>query len=132
MNTNIINKCKAYTSLEQSKKLAEILPLESADMTLVSLFELDNVTPKHCATLIPYTIFSGIGVPCWSLTALLNYIKDKCGYFELVYLSSTYDGRANKLKNVYRLSIDLHDVYEEEVIDACVKMIVWLKENNKL
>lgn len=32
METRVDNKCKAFTSLEQSRKLAEILPLESADM----------------------------------------------------------------------------------------------------
>ncbi len=30
--TSVNNKCKSFTSLEQSKVLAEILPLESADM----------------------------------------------------------------------------------------------------
>ena len=32
METSVNNKCRAFTSLEQSRKLAEILPLESADM----------------------------------------------------------------------------------------------------
>lgn len=67
-------------------------------------------------------------VPAWSLAALLNIIKDKCGYYELVYLKSTYDGRANRLENVYRLSTDIYDVYKEEPIDACVEMLNRLHE----
>ena len=48
METSVNNKCKAFTSLEQSHKLAEILPVESADMCFN-----DNE-------------------PCWSLAALLD------------------------------------------------------------
>lgn len=35
METSVNNKCRAFTSLEQSKKLANILPLESADMIYI-------------------------------------------------------------------------------------------------
>ena len=35
MDTNINNKCKAFTTLKQSKKLMEILPIESADMEYI-------------------------------------------------------------------------------------------------
>lgn len=66
---------KAYTDLEQSKKLAKILPLESADMAyyqwkddgnLVSPvpFVLDGMEEKGDG-LFDY-------IPCWSLVALLN------------------------------------------------------------
>ncbi len=66
------------------------------------------------------------------IAALLDYIKDKCNYFELVYLNNTFDGRANKLENVYRLSTDIYDVYEKEAIDACYEMIIKLHEQNLL
>ena len=131
---------KAYTDIPQSKKLAEILRLESADMHYnnVSIKGI-NYVDEHRAELMEYNraikVLSKYSInplfeviPCWSLTALLNYIKDKCGYFELVYLSSTFDGRANKLENVYRLSTDVYDVYENELIDACYEMILKLHE----
>lgn len=37
METSVNNKCKAFTSLEQSRKLAEILPLESAKCDSITL-----------------------------------------------------------------------------------------------
>ena len=76
---------KAYTDLEQSKKLAEILPLESADMhyTIVgdavvgdyqkgisgamSIAKAWKKNPDELAKKV---------VPCWSLAALLNILKD--------------------------------------------------------
>ena len=35
---------KAYTDLEQSKKLAKILPLESADMTYRPIMDIDSMS----------------------------------------------------------------------------------------
>lgn len=137
---------KAYTDLEQSRKLAEILPIESADMRYGYIAPYDysdrmydggyDEIPYPKDFLIKNQNFSAdeydAELPCWSLAALLNYIKDKCGYFELIYLSSTFDGRANQLENVYRLSTDMYDVYEKEVIDACVEMIIKLHEQKLL
>ena len=66
---------KSYTDIEQSKKLAEILPLESADMyymetspnnyTVGILQRLERDMLHNQAEY--YKMF-----PCWSLTALLN------------------------------------------------------------
>jgi hypothetical protein len=118
---------KAYTDLEQSKKLAEILPLESADMSYRPYREEGGIS-DYQASLCPHRFASWIGFPCWSLTALLNYIKDKCGYYELVYISSTVNGNGNKLENVHRLSTDIYDVYEHEIIDVCYESILKMKE----
>ena len=121
---------KAYTNIEQSKKLAEILPLESADMHY-SKYDTIHANTLYGSCDIEYFNIREY-IPCWSLAALLNFIKNKCGYFELVYLSSTFDGRANKLENVYRLSTDIYDVYKNELIDACVEMILKLNEQKLL
>ena len=64
---------KSYTDLEQSKKLAEILPLESADMCYIKR-EINN-------TFIETPIIKPIGdvlksLPCWSLAALLTILHD--------------------------------------------------------
>lgn len=69
---------KSYTSLEQSRKLAGILPLESADM----LFQLGEdkyadsirvpLTKKHWEQMMPDIN------PCWSLAALLSVLPKKC------------------------------------------------------
>lgn len=129
---------KAYTDLGQSKKLAEILPNNTADNTWerIAIAGSNLNVPEELQYVhngdMPFCFYSGVGVPCWSLAALLKYIKDKCGYFELVYLSSTFDGRTNKLENVYRLSADVYDVYENDLIDACVAMIERLHEQKLL
>jgi hypothetical protein len=75
---------KSYTDLQQSRKLAEILPLESADQTWARLTIVGanlNV-PEELQYIhdgdIPFQYYSGIGTPCWSLAALLNVIpKDE-------------------------------------------------------
>ena len=124
---------KSYTDIEQSKELTKILPIESADMCFVN----DGTSIKIDAN--PYNVRKLMWkdyvvevIPCWSFATLLNYIKDKCSYFELVYLRSTFDSRENKLENVYRLSTNVYDVYEKEVIDACYKMILDLHEQKIL
>ena len=59
---------RPYTDSEQSKKLAEILPIESADM-----FYRDNgidvkLMWEHSARKVTS--------PCWSLVALLGFIPN--------------------------------------------------------
>lgn len=107
---------KTHTTIKQSMELAKILPFESADM----FFPYNEEDVKRTWELK--------GIPCWSLAALLSIIKDKCGYFEFVYLKRTYDGRANPLEDVYRLSTDVYDVYNKEAIDACYELILKLHE----
>lgn len=66
METSVNNKCKAFTSLEQSKKLTEILPLESADMYWWHNGQRYYVETKE------HNDFQKSDIPCWSLAALLN------------------------------------------------------------
>lgn len=86
METSINNKCKAFTSLEQSKQLAEILPIESADMHYVrkthdfmgnpvdgewSHPEYGNPNSKYAKyAVMNFTTYEKL--PCWSLSALLQ------------------------------------------------------------
>ena len=125
---------KSYTDLEQSKKLAEILPIESADMAWYSSYAKEGYSIRMLNDTYPLDIIGEEhdDIPAWSLAALFNYIKDKCRYFELIYLRSTFDGRGNKLEKVYRLSTDVYDVFEKEIIDACYEMILKLHELNLL
>lgn len=79
---------KAYTDIVQSKKLAEILPLESADMHYNNgpCRGVDYTEP-FSAELMPYqealqlmkihkTNFMFQVIPCWSLDALLNVLPE--------------------------------------------------------
>ena len=60
---------KSYTDKKQSKKLAEILPLESADMCYPLPCEEGDK---------PLLEEGGFGsTPCWSLSALLNVLESE-------------------------------------------------------
>ena len=71
---------RSYTTVEQSSKLAEFLPLESADMHyskdfdsswFVDLAEYTSVKiPKYVVNVEEHLM------PCWSLTALLKYLSE--------------------------------------------------------
>ena len=62
---------KSYTDIEQSRKLAEILPLESADMYW---FRHDTETPKiYQKDMMKDSVC--VNLPCWSLAALLNVLR---------------------------------------------------------
>ena len=82
---------KSYTDIEQSKKLAEILPLESADMRYGYIAPYDYSDrmydggydeipyPKDFLIKNPnfYTNEYDAELPCWSLTALLAILPNE-------------------------------------------------------
>lgn len=117
---------KSYTDLEQSIKLAEILPLESADMYCPNRNGIDNyplpIEWKNGLPLLSQEI------PCWSLSALLEAIPD-----------SIYDNTDEFSQLEFsKRSVAYHDLNDgikigslkDNLIDACVDMIIKLKENN--
>jgi len=111
---------KSYTSLEQSRKLAEILPLESADMSWVS-----NGLGKPFARTIPIKGDPEELCACWSLAALLEYMNRNFYNISLSYCGSEYT-----------ISFDDNEIYKtitkDYSIDAAFEMIVWLKETNRI
>ncbi len=127
---------KSYTSLDQSKKLAEILPLESADMHYVLI---DTESELYSAGLGEY-----IGIlphyPCWSLSALLDvlpadYIAHKHYFLEISKMGDNtkpYEVRYFRFReqsdgaNFGRI---IHISYTaDNLVDACVEMIIKLHE----
>ena len=109
---------KAFTDIEQSKKLAEILPLESADMHYIIMG--DNEDPQ---TIVGLGEYIGIlpTIPAWSLTALIKMFDDKTGLAKEYDLWFCYDNGKSHCTKHY-----------DNPIDAAFEMIVWLKENNLL
>lgn len=112
---------KAYTDLEQSKKLADILPIESADMYYC--YGMDIHTKKWDYDIVPTIIDTSnqidIGdIPCWSLAALLRLIPN----FNM--LKRTIECRIETPRHSIDKACDL--------VDAAFEMVCWLKENNKL
>ena len=123
---------KSYTDLEQSERLAKILSLETADMSYTLEFDSGKyyisttsykswVVPKYAES---YKGFSQV-LPCWSLAALLDVLKDDIKIEKTLFDQS----------DMFTYSI-LGDAYEyrtyehENLIDACVEMIIKLKELN--
>lgn len=123
METNVNNKCRAFTSLEQSKRLAEILRIESADMCF-NISQRSNMPPL----MTPYSKFNEFFnmekipdflIPCWSLAALLNVLP-----------SSTLDSSDD---HHYRLHcMERFTEWYDNQIDACYEMILRLHEQNIL
>ena len=72
---------KAYTDIEQSRKLVEILPLESADMHYATWTILDGefiVSPNQGSTIESLQEEYGNQIiPCWSLAALLDILTEQ-------------------------------------------------------
>jgi len=110
---------KAYTDIPQSEKLAEILPLDSADMCY-----LTDITFSGKCRLLPKDDFACVdslsNLPCWSLAALLNLLK---GYT----LQTNTDGTVFVVCESKKPMIS--NAYGNPV-DACYEMIIKLKERN--
>lgn len=112
---------KSYTDIEQSKILAEILPIESADMC----YRIVAYNPNDTHVYQPYC-FSGTlesDIPCWSLAALLEIINKD------FYTDLYHDGETWTVDVQHHDNEEMNDfVYADEPIDACVEMIVKLNE----
>lgn len=105
---------KSYTDLQQSKKLAEILPLESADMYY------------WCGELIRIGSYNAIGIdddiPSWSLAALISVLP------KIHKLKPILDLEENSIQYS---GIDIYIVADNPV-DACYETILKLHELNLL
>ena len=118
---------KSYTDLEQSKKLAEILPLESADYTRLGKDE-DNVLTTPYLESCPSALKAWIGenniFPCWSFSALLGVLN--------------FPSLTQENENKWEVCVFDHnnDDYIEKTasnpVDACYEMILKLNELNML
>ena len=119
---------KAYTDLEQSKKLAEILPLESADMYWYLAIKGN---PKAMLNE-EYNEYGDLELPCWSLSALLNILPKNLNIGR-PSLNSNYKGY---YWIQYYDEFMKPNNYKTECfnnpVDACVDMIEKLNELNLL
>ncbi len=117
-----MTQIKAYTNLEQSKKLAEILPLESADMHYVRAYFENKQSDWFIQLGVP--IKSDDIIPCWSLSALLELLelptleKDGIGKGKVGWMVTHYDVNGMRYDTTY---------YDNPV-DACYELILKLHE----
>ena len=121
---------KSYTDLEQSKKLAEILPIESADMGYLSE-----------ESLVPKVIYNGMVffnseeeklthiIHCWSIAALLSVLpiitkgKDTANPF----VAKTPNNEYYVVYVTLTEEVDSSAICDNPV-DACVETIIKLHE----
>jgi len=119
---------KSFTDIKQSKKLAEILPITSADMWWLYITAQgkhiammhEEPDPNYLARMERYGI-TDAAIPCWSLAALLDNIPQaKLDNLKLWRCCAYY-------------ALDWHnsDWYENPV-DACFETILKLHEHNIL
>lgn len=119
---------KAYTDIEQSKKLAEILPLESADMCY-RYYSGGMITGYGDCVLAKCFITGKNAIrendlPCWSLSSLL-------GVLPYPSLHKTFSGWRCDAFNREGTTCKLGRPSDNPV-DACVDMIIKLYEQNLL
>ena len=125
----------AFTSIEQSKKLAEILPLITADMDYIPIVNLDGEYSPSVNIWDNEHIIDEGWIPAWSLASLLNYLREIDFFPDIeadehgVTMSICYyDDEEGELLN------PVHDirVKAESFIDACYELILKCHEQKIL
>lgn len=126
---------KLYTSLEQSRKLAEILPHESADMC----YRIVAHNPDGTHVYQPYCFYGTLesDIQCWSLAAVLNILPPYLFEFDRGIDLNVYpnlNGRGwhcsympNCIENMKTDKFKLI-TSEDTLINACYEMILKLNE----
>lgn len=127
---------KNYTSIEQSKKLVEILPLESADAKYgyIAPYEYSDRMYDEGYDEIPYPItfikkdYSNFFVeeydgelPCWSLAALLNVLPDGTDI-----IKEEADTENERYMCTVGINNDIISTFANNPVDVCVEMILKL------
>ena len=122
---------RGYTTIEQSRKLAEILPLESADMYYLAKPDDTNsnmVASDICTPRRSENDGQAFGEACaWSLTALLNVIP--CGQVNRMANSDKWEASSWNDSD-FEPSYYVEDY--DNPVDACVAMIERLHVLNLL
>lgn len=119
---------KNHTDLEQSKKLAEILPLDSADYCWGIDYESKYMNFNRFPYISPYNTYENNEdfIPCWSLAALLSVLP-RIDIEKEICSNDTYDYRVK----AYIGDGHIGDWYDN-LVDACCEMILKLHELNLL
>jgi len=139
---------RSYTDLEQSKKLSEILPLESADMWWAERYagKVENyeyIVEEKPVYYLSFTKPSEENysqdtikdIPCWSLATLLNILHQvkEINHQRVTILVGRWAGRHWYVEFV-KVQNESSVVFEhsKELVDACVDIIIKLHEQKLL
>lgn len=123
---------KSFTDIEQSEKLAEILPLNSADMTWSKETTITDGTEWYITLGLDRDITDNLFsyrhsylVPSWSLSALLNYLKSKHRFPEINVMS---DGHFKLTTYIWDGTDCTQVSIGDNLVDACYELILKLHE----
>lgn len=132
---------KKYTDIEQSKKIAEILPIKSADMKWFIPSDNEGEFIEDASFIkyeSEYYLFEKITdwndtpyVPCWSLTALLDVLPVSCddGQHCFALINPNPNDKTEWLCAYEDCKGDLiMECYADNSVDACYEMILKLHE----
>ena len=111
---------RLHTNLEQSKKLAEILPLNSADYYYGNG---STLTKREWSE----TDHDEDDIPCWSLGRLFELIQINCRIEKTMF-----DQSGIFLYDISTEDNDFRTVCQEELVDACIEFILELEKRNLL
>lgn len=128
---------KSYTSKEQSEMLIKLgIPIETADMEYMFLkkdgskvsnvpFVKDGFEDPECGYIF---------IPCWSLAALRACLPPGISIDGILYVFESHNTFDNMWVYEYKFEDISAQLYSKELneIDACVNMIVQLKENKMI
>ena len=124
---------KSYTDIKQSKKLVNILSLESADAKYgyIAPYEYSDRMYDEGYDEIPYPIafikkdYSNFFVeeyddelPCWSLAALLNVLPNGSDI-----VKEETDTENEKYMCTVGINDDIISTFADNPVDVCVEMI---------
>ena len=125
-------KAKISTDLKQSKKLTEILPIDTADM----FWLITNQAHLHILDDEPLSNYDRWEhYPAWSLSALLNYLRGIDFFPEIATDDISITAGITYID--WKDGAVIHDVKQHteednDLIDVIVKLIIWMSENNFL
>lgn len=129
---------KSFTDIEQSKTLAKILPIESADMVYIATDDDEIGDTLYTAEFKSEIIHNDDedDIQCWSLAALLEQLDDEItdndeNDYNLTIIKEGVQYQLYYHDEWYQAE-DIETDWHDDMIDACVEMIVKLKEKGLL
>ena len=118
---------KIYTDLEQSKKLAEILPLESADAIYYYQPKFECSGGWYKFSYGTNKIIMPLDIPCWSLTALLDVLPKGTDI-----IKEEADTENEKYMCTVGIKDDIIPTFGNNPVDACYEMTLELHKQKLL
>lgn len=111
---------KSYTDFSQSEKLAEILPLESADFHFSANQSPQGYLEKPIWGNPEYADYNAF--PCWSLAALLAVLSFPVLRYDIE------DGEGGWIVGCEKNDKGYLSYYRDNPVDTCYEMILKLHE----